>query len=67
MPKYNEADWCAYSDYALAPPKGKKLRKVRCPVCRKRMIPRTLDAEPFGKYFEPYCVIPRHKKPHGKR
>ncbi len=70
MPRYNESDWCDYTGYVSVPRESvlanKKLRKVRCPACRKRMTPRTLNAEPFGN-FDAYYVIPRHKKPYGKR
>ena len=67
MSKYNEKDWCSYEGHISAPKGTKKLGKVRCPECRKRMTPQTLDAEPYGLNFSPYYVIPRHKKPHGKR
>lgn len=61
----NSDDWCSYTGH-VPTPKGKKPGKIRCPLCRKRMTPQTLNGEPFG-HFAPYYVIPMHKKPHGKR
>lgn len=66
MSKYNEDDWCSYTGH-ITIPRGEKPGKIRCPKCRKRMMPQTLDSEPFGAHFDPYYIIPRHKKPHGKR
>ncbi len=62
-----EADWCDYTGHVDVPRDQKKPKKVRCPACGKRMVPRTLDGEPMGEHFDPYYVIPPHKKPHGRR
>lgn len=35
---------------------------VRCPTCGKRIRLKTENAEPFGSFFEPIYIYPRHKR-----
>ena len=65
MVKYNEEDWCEHTECIQFG--GKRPKHVRCPKCHKRLIPKTEDAEPWGRDFEPIYFIPRHKKPYSKR
>jgi len=58
-------DWCEYEEHLLTERSSGGV--VRCPRCRKRLILRTLDAEPHGNNFTPVYVIPPHKLPYKKR
>ena len=57
-----KGEWCDYTGHVNPTQKGKRPQHVRCPNCRRRLVPRTMDAEPFGPHFQPYYVIPPHKK-----
>jgi len=50
--------WCAGSG---KPPVKGGSKAERCPVCGKKFILKTLDAEPHGK-FEPFWKFPQHKQ-----
>jgi len=65
-PFFDNDDWCDYSGHIPAKKDGKRPHHIRCPKCRRRLIPKTMNAEPFGN-FQAYYVIPAHKKPHSKR
>jgi len=60
-------NWCEHTGIIDTDFKAPRPKHVRCPKCRRRLIPKTTNAEPLGTIFEPVYSIPRHKIPHGKR
>jgi len=60
-------DWCDFTERVPAKTDGKRPNHIRCPKCRRRLIPKTETTDGFLEPFEAYYVIPPHKKPHGKR
>jgi hypothetical protein len=64
--------WCSYTGHVPAKKDGKRPKHVRCPICRRRLIPQTVNGEPqapngWGEDFQAEYQIPYHKIPHGKR
>lgn len=71
-------EWCPGGDHGrhVKPkPNGRRPSRARCPTCKKRFTPRTVDYEPlspntaskYGELGEPGFVIPPHKWPKKKR
>jgi hypothetical protein len=60
-------DWCDYSGHPWKTKDDKRPSHVRCPKCRRRLIPQTKNCEPSGFSFDIVYMIPPHKKPHKKR
>jgi hypothetical protein len=55
----SQIKWCDYMGH-VDPINGKRPNHVRCPKCRRRVIPQTVfDTHEY--------VFPRHKIPHSKR
>jgi|WetSurMetagenome_2_1015567.scaffolds.fasta_scaffold35321_9 hypothetical protein len=57
--------WCDYT--GMIQYGGKRPNHIRCPKCRRRLIPKTVDIEPYDP--EPCLIytIPKHKIPYSKR
>ncbi len=55
--------WCESEGQYVKPlAYNRRPKYVRCPKCRRRLIPRTIDVSCFnGPEFEPQYVIPCHK------
>ena len=76
MTKYNKNDWCDYHSHVdpvkvktNKPPyfKYKRPNRIKCPQCKRRLTPQTIDAEPYDPEFEATYIIPPHKKSTKKR
>lgn len=65
--KNGSDDWCPIENVTVHAVNGKRPNKIRCPNCRKRLTPQTINSEPFDPEFKPIYRIPPHKVPHGKR
>jgi hypothetical protein len=59
--------WCTRPDgslteggYISPTKKGRRPKHVRCPECGRRLVPRTINYEPFGR-FEAGYTLPTHK------
>lgn len=61
-----ETEWCDFSDNVPSK-NGKRPNHIRCPKCGRRLIPRTVDVEPYDPKPCLVYLIPPHKIPKTKR
>ena len=78
MEKFDKDFWCrgGLPPYTYIEARKSNARKTlgdfvrpnfaRCPICNKRMVPRTINVEPHGVADFRY-IIPPHKIPKTKR